>query len=414
MTKTVTLLASGTRGDVQPYVALGIALRDAGYHVCVAAHDAFAPLVKNWDLEFFSLGENPSDLFAARENENALRAGRNPFTTLRASFTYWRNARPVYAQLVQRAWQAAQNSDALIFGLPTFWASELASAQNIPGIQAFLQPLTPTRAFPCPLLPVTRSFGAFGNRVSYALVWTTLRWAWRDALQTGRRDLHIAPSFAANAPTTTLYGLSETFVPRPRDYAPQQHITGYWFLPERAYAPPDALEAFLRAGAPPVYLGFGSITPYAKQNMVAILTELSRKTRLRFVIPRAFWHAALARENFFAVDDVPHAWLYPRVRAAIHHGGAGTTASALRAGIPQIILPMYADTFFWGSRVFATGIGPRPLPAADVSADALAYRIEETLQSEQIAARARALSKKIARENGALRAVELLRAQIET
>jgi sterol 3beta-glucosyltransferase len=406
--KTITLLASGTRGDVQPYLALGCGLRAAGYHVRLAAHDAYAAFVKTWDLVFFSLGENPSDLFARAEHQDALRAGQNPLRTLRASYAYWQRARPVYAKLAQHAWRAAQDSDALIFGLPTFWAGALASARHIPGVQALMQPLTPTRAFPCPLLPISSSLGGAGNRLSYLFCAMLMHWAWRDALNAWHKRFQIPRVPTTNIATPTLYGFSAHIVPRPSDYPPQHQITGFWFLPDRAWQPPMELDSFLRAGDAPVYVGFGSAPVRDARGLNALLIDAQRATGLRFLLPRTLAEETLPRASFYALDDVPHTWLFPRVRAVIHHGGAGTTAAALRAGVPQIIVPMYSDSFFWSARLFDKGVAPRPLPETKLSADALIDALELILRDNAMQARARDLSKAIAREQGVTRAVDLL------
>jgi UDP:flavonoid glycosyltransferase YjiC (YdhE family) len=409
MSKTITLLAGGTRGDVQPYVALGIGLRDAGYRVRVAAHDAFASLVSVWGFEFVSLGENPSDLFYRAEHLDALRGGKNPLDSLRASFAYWRAARPVYAELVQNAWRATQGSDALLFGLPTFWAGALANALQIPGIAAFMQPLTPTRAFPCPLLPFSKSLGAIGNRLSYAVCFALMHWAWRDALRAWRKNFHIARDTASPRTAPTLYAFSEQLVPRPNDYPASHKIVGFWFLPERAWTPSAELESFLRAGDAPIYVGFGSAQTGEVNRLRALLRDTQRATGLRFLIQRALADENLPRAAFCAVGDVPHAWLFPRVRAVIHHGGAGTTAAAARAGIPQLAVPMYLDSHFWGARVYACGMSPRPLPETKLSSGALTDALEQILADKSMRTRAQTIASAMSRQDGVTSAVEHLR-----
>lgn len=409
MPKLVTLLTGGTRGDVQPYVALGLGLREEGYRVRVAAHDGFANFVRAWDLEFISLGENPSDLFYRAEQRDALRGGNNLFHTARAAWHYWQVARPLYVQLVERAWLAAQNCDALIYGLPTFWAGALGDALHIHTIPAFMQPLTPTRAFPCPLLPISNSLGAVGNRLSYTFCFAVMRLAWREALRAWHKKFRGARVSTAKIETPTLYAYSQHIVPRPSDLPVQHHVTGFWFLPARAWTPPQSLENFLRAGAAPIFFSLGSATARDEQHLGALLLETQRATGLRFLISKFQGAHALPRTAFFALDDVPHAWLLAHVRAVIHHGGAGTTAAALRAGVPQIITPIYSDSYFWGQRVFEKGVGARPLPEAKLSARALTDALEKILHDQMMQSRARALAQEISREHGVRRALELLR-----
>lgn len=409
MTKTITLLAGGTRGDVQPYIALGIGLRQAGYRVRVAAHDAFAPLISSWGLDFFPLGENPSDLFYRAENRDAFRAGKNPLVNVRASYKYWQMARPVYAQLVKNAWLVVQDSSALIFGLPMFWAGAFAGVMQIPGVRGYMQPLTPTRAYPCPLLPLSRSYGATFNRLSYTLCFALMDWAWRDALRAWQNRFHIARASASKQEILTLYAYSQHLVPRPPDFPENHQITGYWFLPERTWIPSVALESFLNAGEPPVYVGFGSALAGEARDLAALLAEVQHTTTQRFLVPPALANETLQRAAVCTIGDVPHSWLFPRVRAVMHHGGAGTTAAALRAGVPQSIVPMYSDSYFWGARVFASGAGTEPLPENRLSADTMTRAINAIAEDETLRDHARSFAKSIAGEDGVKNAVAYLR-----
>ncbi len=224
--KTITLLASGTRGDVQPYLALGIGLRHAGFNARIATHENFAPMVASVGLEFVQLADNPSDLFARPGGEYALRFDlQHPLRNMRATLAYWRDAQPAFARLINSAWDAAQNSDALIFGLPTLWGAHLAHALDIPAIRCLLQPITPTREFPNPLLPFRFSFGATYNRLTYRVVEQSMRLAWRSAL----KRQHPSTLLRSAQDALTLYGFSSHVVPRPSDWTSSEQITGYWF-----------------------------------------------------------------------------------------------------------------------------------------------------------------------------------------
>lgn len=416
MAKILTLLASGTRGDVQPYLALGIGLRDAGFDVRIATHENFAALVASTGLTFARLDDNPSDLFARPGGEDALRFDwRHPIRNLRASLEYWRAVRPVFARLLVSAWRAAQGSDALVIGLPTLWGEHIAKALHIPHIRALLQPMTPTRDFPSPLLPFTFSFGAFYNRWTHRLVAQTMWLAWRGAINHWRRAtlrLESAPILHRAGDAPTLYGFSSYVVPRPSDWTSEQ-ITGYWFLPTPSWTPDPALEKFLSTGAPPVYIGFGSIGVREQTRTLEIILRALAQTGLRAVISIAHNFAdARLPNNVFPIADVPHDWLFPRVSAVVHHGGAGTTASGLRAGVPAIIVPLAVDQFFWGKRLAELGVGTSPIPQNKLSVDSLSNALTQATRDETMRARAELLAQKISNEDGIARAVKLIRVEL--
>lgn len=417
MTRTITLLASGTRGDVQPYLALGMGLRDAGFNVRIATHAKFAMLVAPTGLTFARLDDNPSDLFARPGGEDALRFDwRHPLRHLRATLAYWRDAHPMFARLLVSAWRAAQGSSVLIIGLPTLWGEHIAKALRIPYIRALLQPITPTREFPSPLMPFTFSFGATYNRLTHQLVAQTMWLAWRGAINRWRREtlrLQPAPIFHRTGNAPTLYGFSAHVVPRPSDWSSEQ-ITGYWFLSTLSdWQPSIALEKFLSDGAPPVYIGFGSIGVREPGKTLALIQDALARTGLRAILSVAhnFANARLP-ENIFPVTNVPHEWLFPRMAAVMHHGGAGTTAAGLRAGVPAIIVPMAVDQFFWGKRVAELGVGTRPIPQTALTSDALSRAFVQATSDTEMQINAKMLAEKIASEDGVARAVELICAQV--
>ncbi len=287
MTKTITLLTSGTRGDVQPYLALGLGLRAAGYAVRIATHANFAPMVERLGLPVALLADNPSDLFARPGGEHALRWHGNPVQNLRATLRFWRDARPVFARLIDSAWQACQGSDAVIIGLPTLWGRHIADALNVPCLRCLLQPLTPTRDFPSPLLPFKFSLGGWYNRLTHIAVEQVIWQSWRGAINRWRREtLHTRSAgwFINSDHLPTLYGFSPIVVPRPADWSSNQFITGYWPLPQPDWTPPANLLSFLEAGSPPLYIGFGSLTLGRPSETLQLVMQALESTGSRAIL----------------------------------------------------------------------------------------------------------------------------------
>ena len=413
MPKTLTLLTSGTRGDVQPYLALGLGLQEAGYAVRIATHASFAAAAEGRGLPVMLLADNPSDLFAKPGGEHALRWRGNPIRNLRATLQFWRAARPLFTRLIDRAWQVCQGSDAIIIGLPTLWGQHIADALQVPCLRCLLQPLTPTGEFSSPLLPFTFSLGAAYNRLTHQLVEQAIWQSWRGAINRWRREtLHAgsAPWRARSDRLPTLYGFSSIVVPRPPDWSPNQFITGYWFLPSVEWTPSARLVHFLEAGSPPAYVGFGSLTLGQPLATLKIVTQALEATGLRAIlaVSRDVAHASLP-DFILPVTDVPHGWLFPHMAGIIQHGGAGTTGAALRSGTPTLGLPHAADQFFWSRRVAALGAGPEPIPLESLTVDKLVKALRQLTHDPGLRSNVQAMGQVIAKENGVASAVEIIR-----
>jgi sterol 3beta-glucosyltransferase len=206
----------------------------------------------------------------------------------------------------------------------------------------------------------------------------------------------------------TVYGFSPLVVPKPADWDESIRLTGYWVLPaDPAWRPPPELEAFLAAGPAPVYVGFGSMTPARAGRLTAIAVDALAATGQRGVLLGG-WGALGAGElpsSVIAVRDIPHEWLLPRMRAIVHHGGAGTTGAALRAGVPSIVVPLGFDQPFWGRRVQALGVGPRPISRRRLTASRLADAIRIATTDGTMQARAASLGAALRAERGVANAV---------
>jgi len=419
MPKRILLLASGTRGDVQPYIALGLGLQSAGYQVSLATHARFQPLTERYGLGTSLLEGNPSELLMQSGWESALAFKADWGRGLRASLQFTRAARPMYERMLASAWNSCQGADALVAGLPTIWGAHISEALNIPCILCFLQPLTRTGEFPSPLFPYRRSFGRSYNHLSYRIIEQVLWQPWRALINRWRRDqlhLHPAPMRGIHHrlytdTTPVIYAFSERVVPRPKDWPAWHQTVGYWFLEEGdSYSPPQDLKRYIEAGDPPVYIGLGSTGVHKSDDVLALLSRALDGTNLRAVlaIPSAPDLGLNQRRSIFTVREVSHAWLFPRMAALVHHGGAGTTASGLRAGIPAFIMPQYADQFFWGERLFELGVGPRPLPLRSLSAERLAHSLERMIRDTKLSESARKFSQAISTETGIKRAVDVI------
>lgn len=207
---------------------------------------------------------------------------------------------------------------------------------------------------------------------------------------------------------------SETLVPKPPDWGADDHITGYWFSEfDARWSPPTDLADFLAAGPPPVYVGFGCMVPGSPAARTAVIVDALHLARLRGVLDPGWGGLKPTRPapHVHYVSDIPHEWLFPRVRAVIHHGGSGTTRTGLRHGRPTLICPLFGDQPFWGRRCAELGAGPAPWPLAKLQVDQLARALMELVSNGEYALNARDIQAGIGAEDQA-KAVHVVDAQM--
>ena len=364
----VAVLAIGSRGDVEPFLALSTGLRRRGHTVVVATHAEFAAMVTGAGVDFAELGGNPREALSSPQGRRMLNT-RNP---LLLPSRMGALVGPALDAALPAALAACAGADVVLFATLAQFGLTVADQLGIPAVAAHLQPSTPTAAMPAAGLPSVRPPPAALNkatwRLSEALTWR----AFRPTLNRQRARVGLAglprrlPSrWPRDRRPAVLYGFSPSVVPVPPDWPDDVHVTGYWFRdPDPACTLPAALAAFLAAGAAPVYLGFGSMPDADPAGLVAALVGGARRAGHRMVLHSGWSRlgaTGLLDDDVLVVDDVPHSLLFPRMAAVVHHGGAGTTAAALRAGVPAVVVPLFADQFFWGRRVAALGAGAPPI-----------------------------------------------------
>lgn len=403
----ITILAVGSRGDVQPAVALGVRLCRAGHAVRLGSYAQFGDLAAAHGLAFTPIAGDVQALLQSEEGRAVLDS-RNPLRFVRMVQQHSRDTAP---QTWSAVTAACADADALVsLGMFYYAADIVASLQGLPHVTAQLQPLLPTGEFPAPLLPAplmrTPALNRATHHLAEFLYWQGLRGLVNQVRgESGLTPLPWRPTLAraVQGGMPALYAYSPLVVPTPADWPPSACVTGFWFLdPLDGYEPPADLARFLAAGDPPVYIGFGSMNtrdPRRTGELALRALELSGR---RGVLLRG-WGGLDAQElpaSVLVIDEVPHAWLFPRLAAVVHHGGAGTTAAGLRAGVPSVLIPFFADQPFWAERVASMGVGPAPLPRRHLTAERLARAIEAAMAPE-IRARAAAVCRSIAVEDGA-------------
>lgn len=399
----------GTRGDVQPYLALAGALRRAGHAPLLAAPAQFEAAARQRGIPFAPLPAAFLDLLQEPDIAAALAGGRIGWSGMRRLLARYR---PIMASVLRAEADAAADfrPDVFVYHPKALAAPRIAARHGRPGVLASPLPgFTPTAAFPSPLVPL-RTLGPF-NALSHALTARSATLLFRGLLQDWERQAFGGVGSAAARPAATLYAYSPTMVPVPPEW-PRDHVrvSGYWFLDdEPGWRPDPALLAFLEAGPPPVYVGFGSMPLANGEALTRDVLAALQQCGCRAVLAGGW--GGLGRgalpAHVHALDQAPHAWLFPRMATIVHHGGAGTTGAALRAGRPSVVCPFFGDQPFWARRLAALGASPEPLAVGALSPTALAARLREAA-SPAMVRRCGELGMRIRAERGLDTAVRFL------
>jgi sterol 3beta-glucosyltransferase len=411
-TMKICILTFGTRGDVQPYIALGVGLKATGHEVTVATLAEFRSLVLEYGLQHATLRGDFLKAAQSAEGKSALAGRSNPLKLIQQYIAMAR-------ETLEDEWASAQQADVLVYNSAALGGYHIAEKMGIRALASFPAPLySPTREFPSPFLPF-RDLGPF-NKWSHQLFAAIGPAMYRRPIREWRRDvLGLPPAKGEDRlrgqPVTTLYAYSEAVLPRPTDWNASSVVTGYWFLDAPSdWRPEPALVKFLQEGLPPVYVGFGSMFMNGGVRQTDIVLQALRLAGQRGVLATGWGGltAANAPEGVFVLEAVPHDWLFPQVAAVVHHGGAGTTGAGLRAGKPTVICPFVGDQSFWGRRVATLGAGPTPIPRGQFTAERLADAIGMAVSDQDMRQRAATLGVVIRAEDGVGRAIACITSRL--
>ncbi|KAJ7577401.1 hypothetical protein C8J56DRAFT_366855 [Mycena floridula] len=421
----IVIMIVGSRGDVQPYVALGRRLLRDGHRIRLATHETFRTFVGEAGLEFFAIGGDPAELMSYMVKNPGLMPGMASLTNGDIP-----RKRKMLTEMINGCWLSCQSpcpitgrkfsADAIISNPPAFAHVHIAEALGIPLQLTFTMPWSPTTVFPHPLVNVKQSNAENGvtNYLSYAMT-EMLQWQGIGDLINKFRtktlglkalNMRSGPGRADELKIPWTYCMSPALVPKPKDWKNHIDVVGFYFLDLASnYKPPDDLAAFLDSGTTPIYIGFGSVVVDNPEAMTKMIFEATERAGVRALVS-AGWGGLGGTEippHVFILGNIPHDWLFAdgRVLAVVHHGGAGTTSAGLTKGLPTVVVPFFGDQGFWGSMIHKAGAGPPPIPHKKLTVAKLAQAIEFVI-SEHAKDGARRLGEQIAAENGIEKGVE--------
>jgi vancomycin aglycone glucosyltransferase len=398
----ILLSSVGTRGDVQPMVALALQLRVLGHDTLLSVPPNFQAWVESYGLACIPLGRDVQIFVSDAQKNFSGGSTRKAQKLLR--FVY----EEIATQFRVLA-DAARGCDVIVGGSLLTAGASIAELCKIPYVYAAYCPsILPTHELPPPD-NYSHSLPQWVNRLLWIVTESVINFAWRSAVNEQRCKLGLAPinRMWRNMMTQRpLLACDALLAPATVTKDLQATQTGAWFLSDPTPLP-EQVEKFLAIGDPPIYFGFGSMPVLAPEETSRMLVGAARAVGRRAIVSQGWANLGRvdSQDDYISIGAVAHEKLFPRVAAIVHHGGAGTTSMAARAGKPQVIVPHMSDQFYWAHRIEQLGIGVATGDATQLSTGELVGALRNCLQSKialsanSVASRIELQGARIAAEN---------------
>ena len=412
----ISMVAIGSTGDVRPYVLLGKELKKRGHEVTIVCFDMTEKMVTEAGLNFAPLAGSVKDIFMA-----VMTPGTNGFTFLPKFKNALLDDLPQFLHTLEEGCKDAEAIICTFFGSVVY---SIAEKHNIPCIQTHNFLMDYNDMFPittAPGLKMGKAWNTVSYKMGYALI-NTLEWHylsdWRSEEGMKSKKISMSPDYYINGhKIPVLYAISPLLVPRAPEWDEHIHMTGFWTDPEPCeYEPEPSLVRFLEEGEKPVYIGFGSMVSSDMGQTLDIVLKAVAASGVRAIIGRGWGggalDAALSNPNVYVADYIPHDWLFSRVSAVVHHGGAGTTAAGVLACKPTLVVPFGGDQPFWGQRIYDLGIGPKPIKRENLTVEKLADALIKLTHTPRFNVAVSEIGERMKYENGTLLAADIVEREI--
>ena len=420
------IYAYGTRGDVQPYLALAYALNEAGHHAVLAAPARFAGLAADHGVEFAARDDEWLNILDDPDvrkilSSGGMRAGLDKAARKAVQQRLRTGFHRLLPRILDDTWSAArQGADVVVHSHEYVdQGQQIAEMLGVPAVLALLHPnIVPSREYASGLVPFGTRLPGLLNRLSYVPLrfmrlesatvrhWRTERLGLQE--RRGQYDMLRRPD---GGPVTVLHGFSRHVIRPARDWPDSVHTTGFWLLPSMGrWSPPAELVDFLKSGEQPIFVGFGSLSGLDPEHTGRVIRDAVQQAGVRAVVNTGWQSIRIAEpsDRMFVIDQVPYDWLFSRVRLVVHAGSAGVVNEALAAGVPHVACPLHREQEIWASRVHELGLAPAPIRQRDLTVDNLAAAIRQALADSGARDRAQRLCAEVRAEDGARTAARIV------
>ena len=403
----LTIVTSGSRGDIQPYIALATGLRKLGHDITFITNEGYTELINSYGFKIYKIRGDIREIIESEEGARLLESGYSVKFILK----FVKLFKDFLSTFLDDIYEGCQDSEGIIYSTVGASAYFMAEKLGIPSIGAYLQPITKTDEFPVFMFPPNMITTKMTNQLSYImgeqLFWQPVRNyvnEWIDK----KLKLKKAPFFGLYEKLHKnkypfVYGYSPALIPKPHDWSEVIKVFGFWFLEKQeAWQPPKNLVDFLESGPAPVYVGFGSMANRNPEQTAETIIKALKKSKSRGLLLSG-WSGLKKSDlddDIFMIDSVPHDWLFPKMSALVHHCGAGTTSAGLKAGIPSIPVPFFADQPFWAYKMYHEGLASKPIMRKDLNSDNLSNSITKVIADNNMQKRSKRFGEKLALEKG--------------
>lgn len=409
----IVICTMGSRGDVEPYLSLGIELMNLGHEVYISAPAIYRELVGETELKYVEMNSvNPQDMMQIPDIQEAFKSGK----MVKSLVLLLKKSKSIIKDFLKEMYKNTQGMDAVITTMILYGAYDGAEKQKVPCLYTLLNPAIPTREFPTVLAPhIPRFLYKMSHKCLDKAFWFCFKKQcnWLRKNEWNLPKLKSCPiDLLKKNKVPILLGYSKEVVPVPADWNESVIVTGYWQRKSKKnYLPNEEVLRFLEASdKPPVYIGFGSMPIGDPEKVVAMLNKALVRSNERAIVYLSYNKNGqyVNNDRVFYTNSISHDWLFPRVRATVIHGGAGTCAASLKAGKPTIVIPFMGDQTFWGERIYKIGAGPKPVLFKDLTAEKLSGLIKEAVTNKSIVENAIRIGEELRSENGSKDAAEII------
>lgn len=399
----------GSRGDVQPLIALGVALRERGHDVHLAAFAEFAGLAREAGIAFHPIPGSAQHFFSSPEVVEALRKGTSVWGLLRKTSRNETDAAVQMLEMYETYFAEAFSGADLVVSAMTNRSNYLAAPPQVPWAVVSWYPAAPTSTFPSPGwldLPLGPWYRRLSHHITEFIEWRLIRRGVNTyRAKHGDAPLGVLPPLASiERARPTFYLQSPSVWPTGKEWPSRVHMSGYWFW-DREWEPSREVRDAVEGDRAPVVLSFGSLWPAVPDGSLELVADAVRAADRRLIVIDG---PEDVPSDVLRLRDADYTWLFPRAAAVVHHGGFGTGAAALRAGVPQVVCPIFVDHPLWAKRMARLGVAPKPVPTASLTAGKIRRAVHQALTDPRMPARAAELAERVRADNGLEHACEEL------
>ena len=398
----IVIATCGTRGDIQPLIALARELNRRGHATLIAAPPEHEVWIETCGCAFHALGSDFTQMLS----------GYPRVHTLKPLVGFWGFLRLEIGKQLSQLPDIIEGADLVLGASLCLGLHTAAEQRGIPyGFVAMAPQILPSDHHPFVALPL-QNLSPWLNRLSWEAARMLDQLNFTALINKERRRLNLAPVkdiFRHLIGRHVIVASDPAIAEVPPDVELDFIQTGYLHLQtDQALAP--LVEAFLAKGPAPVYFGFGSMSTREQEDLVALIQVSLKLTGQRGILSGFRFEESrfTNSDSWIFVREAPHAQLFTRLTAVVHHGGSGTTATAAMAGVPQIIVPHILDQYYWGEKVYRCGLGPKPIRRYQLTAERLADAINQTVCGQRYYEHASRVAEEIKQQDSQRLAAEYL------